>query len=204
MRLPRMTTRRWMIVAAVVALTFGGYRLKHERDWWLAMATGHANQEAYFRRVIEAYTIRCGATRRRGASGGALCGARARNLLERSNEYSAPQQGGQRDLMETIVPQGHCRHPDRPITAEKYLEILRWHADHHAELARKYRAAASRPWLPVEPRPTEARNESFGIQLAPMKCKPLHERAGTCQASSIVARTDRRGTMRGMERATKS
>jgi hypothetical protein len=45
MRLPRMTTRRWMIVVAVVSLLIsGGLRLKQRRDYFLSLARSHAQK----------------------------------------------------------------------------------------------------------------------------------------------------------------
>jgi hypothetical protein len=42
MRLPRMTTRRWMVVVAVVGLLISGWvRLKQRRDCFLSMARSH-------------------------------------------------------------------------------------------------------------------------------------------------------------------
>jgi hypothetical protein len=50
MRLPRMTTRRWMIVVAVVGLLMGGtVRLKQRRDRFLARAEYHAKLEYLYR-----------------------------------------------------------------------------------------------------------------------------------------------------------
>ena len=65
MRLPRMTTGRWMIAVAVVALLFGGYRearrLKRKRESCLARATWHAEAEAFYRRsVASAATLAAG------------------------------------------------------------------------------------------------------------------------------------------------
>jgi hypothetical protein len=55
MRLPRMTTRRWMIAVAALSLTLGGYReatrLKRVRDEFLARATEHVAAETYYRRL---------------------------------------------------------------------------------------------------------------------------------------------------------
>jgi hypothetical protein len=49
MRLPRMTTRRWMIAAAIVGLLMGGciggYRLKRWHEHFLDRARYHASME---------------------------------------------------------------------------------------------------------------------------------------------------------------
>ena len=53
MRLPRMTTRRWMIAVAVVGLlmggAIGGVRLKRRHDFFLARVRQHDQEEARFR-----------------------------------------------------------------------------------------------------------------------------------------------------------
>ena len=42
MPLPRMTTRRWMVAVAIVALLIsGGLRLKQRRDYFLSLARSH-------------------------------------------------------------------------------------------------------------------------------------------------------------------
>ena len=72
--------------------------------------------------------------------------------------------------METIVPPGAPPASRSSDYGRKYLEILRWQADYHAELAaRKYRAAASRPWLPVGRPANRDRNESSGIAARPAR-----------------------------------
>ena len=52
MRLPRMTTRRWMVVVAAVGLLMGGaivgYRLKQWHSFFVARAQHHARMEAAF------------------------------------------------------------------------------------------------------------------------------------------------------------
>ena len=53
MRRSRMTTRRWMVAAAVVGLLLGaivgGRRLKQRRDYYLQQANNEARWESYFR-----------------------------------------------------------------------------------------------------------------------------------------------------------
>ena len=53
MRVPRMTTRRWMIAVAFVGLLFGGaiggVRLKQRYDLFLARVREHEQEEARFR-----------------------------------------------------------------------------------------------------------------------------------------------------------
>ena len=62
MRLPRMTTRRWMVAVAIVALSLGGslyaVRLKRKSDSCLARATWHAGAETYYRGLIASVATR--------------------------------------------------------------------------------------------------------------------------------------------------
>jgi hypothetical protein len=57
MRLPRMTTRRWMIAVAVVGLLMGGavvgYRLMLWHDSFLALATDHGHTGFLYRFLRE-------------------------------------------------------------------------------------------------------------------------------------------------------
>ena len=56
MKLPRMTTRRWMIAVAALSVTLGGYReairLKRSREEFLLRAARHCAGETYYRRLI--------------------------------------------------------------------------------------------------------------------------------------------------------
>src|SRR5262249_28336179 len=53
---PRMTTRRWMIAVAIVALSFAGYRyavgLRQMRNGYLATAAHHARREVQGRQMM--------------------------------------------------------------------------------------------------------------------------------------------------------
>jgi hypothetical protein len=102
MRLPRMTTRRWMLAVALVAVSFWGgraaIRLKRESARRLSWAARH------------------------DAIGGEL-----RLILVKMTARAKP----------------------------RVLRNLRDQIEHHAEIARKYAAAAYRPWLPIEPDPPE-------------------------------------------------
>ena len=55
MRFPRMTTRRWMVAVAVVALVMGeivgGVRLTRRRDLFVRLAQFHAQMAAESRRT---------------------------------------------------------------------------------------------------------------------------------------------------------
>ena len=57
MRLPRMTTRRWVVVVALVGLlmggAIGGIRLKQRHDYFLSCARYHSAFEGYRRNVAQ-------------------------------------------------------------------------------------------------------------------------------------------------------
>jgi hypothetical protein len=93
-RLPWMTTRRWMIAVATAAPVLGAKRLADRRAYFLMRAE------------VEA---------------------------DRANDYA------------NCLP---CLNEEYDVPG--MYEKLR---DHYLGLARKYRLAANRPWLPVEPDP---------------------------------------------------
>lgn len=57
MRLPRMTTRRWMIAVAVLCLTFGGLaglqRMNERSQRFRALARNHLHQETVDRLALQ-------------------------------------------------------------------------------------------------------------------------------------------------------
>jgi hypothetical protein len=98
MRLPWMTTRRWVVAVATAGLVLGAMRLADRRAYFLTRAEVEADRADDY--------------------------AHGRACL--SDEYDVPGM----------------------------YERLR---DHYLGLARKYRFAARRPWLPVEPDPKPPR-----------------------------------------------
>ena len=55
MRLPRMTTRRWMVVVAVVGTSVGAAMLAIRSRTYAALAALHTKSELECRRVVEAF-----------------------------------------------------------------------------------------------------------------------------------------------------
>jgi hypothetical protein len=100
MRLPRMTTRRWMLVVAVAAVTFGAIAIERRRVRFGEIADYHAG--------------------------------RVRRLRSRHNMIRRPDG--------SYVPRG--------VPSPRLVNF-------HTRMANKYRLAASRPRLPVEPDPPE-------------------------------------------------
>jgi hypothetical protein len=166
MRLPRMTTRRWMIAVAVVALSFWGWRyggaLKRERDRHLALATWHAMAEAdYHRRIATAPTRAAQRARANEAPPPSPTSTKLGLAIERHfglpAERSTESEGGNRfrEAQARYYASADSRRKLVDEYERRQSERFRKLADHHAELVRKYLAAAGCPWLPVEPDPPE-------------------------------------------------
>jgi hypothetical protein len=55
MRLPRMTTRRWMVAVAIVAVGIGTWMLIERSRSYAALGSLHAESEKECRRIVEAF-----------------------------------------------------------------------------------------------------------------------------------------------------
>jgi hypothetical protein len=172
MRLPRMTTRRWMIAVAALAAILGGYReairLRRYRDDFLARAASHVEAEAYHRSLVA--SSKSSVLRR---------GPVAQELA--AQELTSPGQSGIA-LDTTVEPwsglaveestraeeEAHVRFREaqaRTHTAavrapmimanlrRRQVEYHQRRAEYHAALGRKYAVAAAYPWLAVAPDP---------------------------------------------------
>jgi hypothetical protein len=165
MRQPRMTTRRWMIVAAAIALALGGYReanrLKLRRDACLMRATWHAEAEAYHRRLSVRPPTRT--DRRVEADQEPTPSPAPSAELDRAieQEFGLPPVGSNRSEGDDRFREARARQyalagQIRKLVDDHRRKQSKYHAkqaDYHAALARKYMDAASRPWLAVEPDP---------------------------------------------------
>jgi hypothetical protein len=169
MRLPRMTTRRWMIAVAVVGLSFWiwryGVALKRERDRHLALAKWHATAEAdYHRKIATIATTPTRAAIRAQADKASLpsptstgLGLAVERYFRLPAEQSTESEGGNR-FREAQARYYALADKRRQIMDEherRQSERFRKLADHHAELVRIHLAAARYPWLLVEPDPPE-------------------------------------------------
>lgn len=131
MRLPRMTTRRWMMAVAVVALVISPVQLKRRRDSFLALARYHASQEV-------------------------LCGDRRRDAKDSIEGFDVWLRAGDRiargDGASSILLDNSRLKSERAslIEAAAYWERA---TAFHAQMFRKYSHAARHPWLPLEPDP---------------------------------------------------
>jgi hypothetical protein len=165
MRLPRMTTRRWMAVVAALAFVLGALleanRLRRKRDVLLARAGWHGAAETQFRALV------------RSAASRPVRSTNAAQVLELAPETSAdpvsPIDRWARltkwdpARAETVERLREARAIDDAM-ADKASKIVADHArrqavyhqkraTYHAALRRKYEAAAARPWLSVPPDP---------------------------------------------------
>ena len=167
MRLPRMTTRRWMIVVAALACTLGGYRLasrlKRDRDHFLARAANHVEAENYYRILVS----RSGSSviRKKMVVGESVPdtegGTAIDTTVERWNSLiesdSSQEERHAHDRFKEAEARSRAIADSRnELTAQyraRQLELYRRLAEYHAALARKYAAAAARPWRSVAPDP---------------------------------------------------
>jgi hypothetical protein len=163
MRPPRMTTRRWMAAVAIVALSLGGshyaIRLKHRRDRYLAQAMVHSSLEAQALRSLASAPARF-ALREPGPT--SMPGDEVAGAIDRVSGLAA---GGSDEHLGHVSYREDQEARERAIAParrrilvenqRKEGERLRKQSDYHAALARKYRYAASRPWITIEPDPPE-------------------------------------------------
>jgi hypothetical protein len=169
MRLPRMTTRRWMIVAAAIAMALGGIRevgrLKQRRDTCLIQATWHAEAAAYHRRLsvrLATRTDRQIAADQEPTPSPAPI-VEAAKLIEQEFGLS-PERSKRADGHE--LSDGHERFREaearRYALSDKRSKLVDAYrqkesknhakqAEYHAALAHKYRNAARYLWLHIEP-----------------------------------------------------
>jgi hypothetical protein len=171
MRLPRMTTRRWMIVVAALACTLAScrlaVRLKRYRDEFFAQAANHVEAENYYRRLVsrsgssfiqKEVPIGESTPLTEGSTAIDTTGERWIALIESD---SSQQEQDARDRFKEAQARSRAIADTRDqLTAEhraRELELHRRLADYHAALARKYAAAAARPWLSIVPDPPAPR-----------------------------------------------
>jgi hypothetical protein len=161
MRLPRMTTRRWMVAAMIIALALGSYReatrLKQRRDVCLMRATWHAEAEAYHRRLSTTPPTRADleVEADQDPTPSAELDKAIEPVFDLSSERSDQAEGHER-FREAQARQYALADTRRQLVDDYRRKQLKYHAsqaDYHAGLARKYKNAASRPWLTVEPDP---------------------------------------------------
>ena len=175
MRLPRITTRRWMAAAAALAVTLGGYReairLERNRAEFLARAQWHIAAETYCGRLASSSefsvidkkrTVRTLATQESmpaALSGTVFDTTVARWSALPENPSTQAEEDGHERFREAQARAAAMAVRGRVIMDDYVKQQAALHrrlADYHAALGRKYAAAAIRPWLRVAadpPRP---------------------------------------------------
>jgi hypothetical protein len=169
MRPPRMTMRRWMIAAMTIALVLGCYReairLKQKRAVCLMRATWHAGEEAYHRRLslsqLSQTDLRGEADQEPTPSPTPSAEPdKAIELVFQLPPERSDRSEGHDRFRAAQARQYALADRTRKLADDFRREQSKYHAtqaDYHAMLARKYQAAASHPWLPVEPDPPPPR-----------------------------------------------
>jgi hypothetical protein len=129
MRLPGMTTRRWMVAVAVVALLagglVGGYRLKRRRDYFLSRIYYHNLMASLCRDFAHP-----------------LHSSDSKDFIGTLLQDVPPELPSVEELTAGMVR----------IMRESHGDLSEL-GDFHKAMACKYRHAARYPWLPVEPDP---------------------------------------------------
>jgi hypothetical protein len=160
-----MTTRRWMVAIAAMALAFGGYRVAKQRRRCLMRATWHAEAAAYHRRSLA--RVATDAARRARADQVAtplpVTSAEPDEVIEPG--FGLPsgrlfRSEGNDRFMEAQARRYALAASRRKILDDYDRRQSAYHArqaNYHASLAQKYLDAARYPWLPVEPDPPEPR-----------------------------------------------
>ena len=168
MRLPRMTTRRWLFAVAALGATLGGHReairLKQKRDEFLERAAWHAAGETYYRDMIASSnrSVLYKTTAAEDAAvGESIPVAPKENAFERTLAlwFDLPDrknsQAAAADLEQ--LRNERARAAAMAIRRQRIIDdYIRSHvvyhqqlAEHHAALARKYEYFAAHPWSPV-------------------------------------------------------
>lgn len=130
MPLPRMTTRRWMVVVAVVgAISAAGaemIRLKRAASAFPARVAYHASQQSLNEFLVTS--------------------SKAEEVQFRRFYAEMRREGVDRAEADKL---------EREMTEDRRREVLNLtrKIDHHRRMKTKYLAAARRPWLPVPPDP---------------------------------------------------
>ena len=150
MRLPRMTTRRWMIAVAIVGMLTGGavgvFRLKERHDQSLAYARQHDHLECLYK------------VQSRLVQDSSQISDRILELVEDPRQVAL---GSRWEFL-------HLRplvDGDRQTVASLPRKVA-----YHAAMAQKYRNAARYPWLPIEP------ESSLTASVGSMEANLIHNR----------------------------
>jgi hypothetical protein len=198
MRLPRMTTRRWMIAVGALSLTLGVYReatrLKRYRDELLARTARHVEAETYYRRLVSSsessVLVRKMAVQDVAAQESVSDAERYTTLDNALDRWIALSEGrsdkteedDQRRFREAQSRVVATAARGRMIMDNYRRSQVEYHqrlAEYHAALGRKYAAAAARPWFPVSSDPPPPKHESSGLEPSGGLGLPPHDHRAT-------------------------
>ena len=158
-------------MVAALACTLGSYRLavrlKRYRDEFLVQAANHVEAEIYYRRLVSRSgssvsqkQVTAGESMPVAESSAAIdtTGERWSSLSERD---SSQQERHAHDRFKEAQARSRATMDTaNKLTAEyraRQLELPRSLAEYQNALARKYTAAAARPWFSIAPDPPEPR-----------------------------------------------
>jgi hypothetical protein len=157
MRMPRMTTRRWMIAAAVVALLITAAQTGRRWMIYRKLTSWHERQALDFQiQELDAKIERAEEERRerqkrwkRHEQLSLIAGEWEANPLAKQPVYLRPVRSLAASMKNIRADRTTERVRREPSRAEE-AGLL---AAYHARLTQKYRLAASRPWMYVPPDP---------------------------------------------------
>lgn len=164
MRLPRMSTRRWMVAVALISIGLGGYlegrRLKRRHDEYLTRAGWHTALAESLRRPrwLSARLARYDHPESDSPEPLEQCTLDSETEPARSDVDERFEQARAR-----AVATADFRRRFVIDSYRKRAEYDQRQAEYHAALGRKYAAAASQPWLPVGPDPPNFQFEASRV-----------------------------------------
>jgi hypothetical protein len=125
MRLPRMTTRRWMIAAAVVAVAFWGLHVRRQREAERRLVQKYEHKAQFNEEMVQ--MLMTGHVQE----------------LERSITCKLAPGPGEHDPFPSLSIE----------SSRNFILGFKRQAAYFRQLAKKYEYAASHPWEPVTPDP---------------------------------------------------
>ena len=161
MRLPRMTTRRWMVAVAVTAAILTVARIGWRWKRFNELATSH-QQAADLYSVVKA-----GPPPPINATGIGTAAEEAHRQIEEDKRLWRFSFGGKPGyrMTRSLITADELRRDEEALkqaeaviveaeTSRRLMALYdREMALYHREMSEKYRRAAMRPWLPVDPDP---------------------------------------------------
>jgi hypothetical protein len=153
MRLPRMTTRRWMMTVAFIAAIITAGRIGWRWSRFREAAAWHRTQSGLYAAVATRQSASVNEDAVTAAVKSGL--SQIEDAKELWNSYAT--EGGRYSVirLRTADEERVAKEALDQVTAELDAIFARHRqlADYHREMSRKYQRAAARPWLPIAPDP---------------------------------------------------